>query len=517
MPTASSIPVLPRNGPAREALRQKGQFWTPDWVADAMVAYALCGGAQSLFDPALGEGAFFRAARRWEKGLGRRLELAGAEIDANALQQARQSGLTPADLAGVRLADFVLAPPTHLLSAIVANPPYVRHHRLADQVKVRLHSFARALLGRDLDGRAGLQVFFLLRCLERLAPDGRLAFIVSADICEGVFAKTLWNWVGRCFQIEAVVTFEAQATPFPGVDTNAMLFLIRRAPPAEHVRWACCRQAGTDFPRQWIESGFTKPPDGQVLEVMARPLTEALATGLSRAPSAEWASGYRLADFAKAMRGIVTGDNDFFFLTRAQAAELGIPAHFLVPAIGRTRDVVGDRVTWEDVERLDASGRPTLLLSLPHGSSEALPAAVRNYLRRGERSGLPAKTLIATRRPWYKMETRRVPPFLFAYLGRRNARFIRNEAGVVPLTCLLCLYPEDPTPAGVARLWTVLSDPRTVANLRLVGKSYGGDAIKVEPRSLEQLPLPADLVEKSGLAAQFSRRPATQAHLDLFF
>jgi hypothetical protein len=41
---------LPASGPAREALRQKGQFWTLDWVAEAMVAYCIAGGSDSIFD-----------------------------------------------------------------------------------------------------------------------------------------------------------------------------------------------------------------------------------------------------------------------------------------------------------------------------------------------------------------------------------------------------------------------------------------------------------------------------------
>ena len=36
-------------------------------------------------------------------------------------------------------------------------------------------------------------------------------------------------------------------------------------------------------------------------------------------------------------------------------------------------------------------------------------------------------------------------------------------------------------------------------NLRLVGKSYGAGAIKVEPRALESLPIPNHLVKKYGL------------------
>ena len=78
---------LPRSGPAREALREKGQFWTPDWVARAMVAYAFAGGCDVLLDPAVGAGAFFRAARAIEPELGRRVRLLGCEIDAAALRE----------------------------------------------------------------------------------------------------------------------------------------------------------------------------------------------------------------------------------------------------------------------------------------------------------------------------------------------------------------------------------------------------------------------------------------------
>ena len=51
----------------REALRVKGQFWTPDRVADAMAAYVLGNGADHLFDPAVGAGALFQAALAFRK------------------------------------------------------------------------------------------------------------------------------------------------------------------------------------------------------------------------------------------------------------------------------------------------------------------------------------------------------------------------------------------------------------------------------------------------------------------
>ena len=56
--------LLPRSSPAREVLRQKGQFWTPEWVAKAMVAYVLKDGADTIFDPAVGTGVFFLTAKK---------------------------------------------------------------------------------------------------------------------------------------------------------------------------------------------------------------------------------------------------------------------------------------------------------------------------------------------------------------------------------------------------------------------------------------------------------------------
>ncbi len=490
--------LLPK-GPEREVLRERGQFWTPDWVAEAMVGYVLAGGSETIFDPAVGAGAFFRAAKIVCQQLGRTCKLLGTELDSQALKEAQANGLSENDLALVELRDFVLNPPTGPFEAIVANPPYIRHHRLTLAVKRQLRDLGKRIIGQPLDGRAGLHVYFLLCALELLDPErGRLAFIISADTCEGVFAPTLWNWISRRYRIDAVVTFAPEASPFQGVDTNPLLLMIRRAAPASHLLWARCTKLGTDELKRWTLSQFRYRPERD-LEVFVRALDEALEVGLSRPPRKVKPVGPWLGDFATVLRGIATGANEFFFLTRRRAEELGIPDEFLLRAIGRTRDVPGDVVDERLLMELEAAGRPTLLFCPDGRRLEQFPAAVRRYLEEGEQMGLPKRPLLANRRPWYKMEVRKAPPILFAYLGRRNSRFVRNLAGVVPLTGFLCVYPRSDDPAYLEKLWFVLSHPATLENLLLVGKSYGSGCIKVEPRALERLVLPEDVVRKAGL------------------
>ena len=495
---ATKVVRVPTARKEREALRGKGQFWTPDWIADVMVAYVLQDSPDEILDPAVGEGAFLRAAKRYAASRGFPLSMYGRDVDPEIVREAKASGLTDEDVQNIEIRDFVLDPPPNQFPAIIANPPYIRHHRLRAEQKLRLQAFALEATTTRLDARAGLQVYFLIRALLTLERGGRLAYIVSADICEGVFSSDLWRWICSRFKLDAIISFSPDAAPFPNVDTNAIVFLIQNATPNECFKWIKCNKRETD---SLISVLFddADPEGSEDCEVNSRDLVEALRTGLSRPPETCECSPYTLGQYAAVMRGIVTGDNDFFFLTQKQAADLGIPQQFLVRALGRTRDVTNELLTLDDMECLDRAGRPTYLLNVNGYPFDELPVSVQKYLLEGEARGLPNKTLIKTRSPWYRMETRKIPPILFAYLGRRNTRFIRNLANVVPLTCLLCVYPRHSDARFVKSLWNVLSHPDTMANLAKVGKSYGGGAIKVEPRALERLPLPVPLVHAEGL------------------
>jgi len=492
---------LPKNWHEREKLRDKGQFWTPDWVAQAMVSY-IAKETDLIFDPAAGRGAFFYALLNINPSV----TYFGTDNDESVLQDEIYKN----KFCIVELRDFIRNPPNQKFKAIVANPPYIRHHRIDEKMKQFLKKLFINITGFTIDGRAGYHIYFFIQALNLLDNNGRLAFIMPADTCEGIFAKKLWTWITENYCLECVVMFDEKATPFPNVDTNAVIFFIRKAEPVKTIKWVTANEADSNDLFNFVQSDF-KTTDYSTLEITDRNLKEALETGLSRPEQNHCDFKYRLKDFAKVMRGIATGANDFFFLTKQQAEELKIPNEFLKPAIGRTKDVTGDRLTADDISKLEEKSRPTLLLSI-NGNSN-ISESVADYIREGEKSGLPDRPLIKQRKYWYKMEQREVPPILFAYLGRRNSRFVKNEAGVVPLTCFLCVYPIYSDEVFIANLWQALNHPDTIKNLRLVGKSYGYGAIKVEPRNLDRVPIPEHIVEKYNLNKSYKNK---NKQLELF-
>lgn len=445
----------------------------------------------TLFDPAVGPGTFFAAARE----MGFTGVFAGFELDSSVLEGARQLGLSSLDLAGIQIADFIQNDIQDYYPAIISNPRYIRHHRLSGQQKRELRQLATHCLGFPLDGRVGLHVYFLLKCLEHLAPEGRLAFLLPADVCEGVSSTAFWKRLAERYHIDAVITFDESAAPFPAVDTNAIVFMLSRRKPAQKVLWARILKPQTEAVLDALD---LRASDAAL--VQHRDLTELLATGMSRPPRLNGSSGVPLSAFARVMRGIATGANEFFFLTSEQIQRHGFDKQFFQRAIGRTRDCRKEKVVSDDLDALDKAGRPTWLLSLGKQTKEELPPSLRSYIEEGERLGLHERALIKTRRPWYRMEERGVPGLLFAYLGRRDCRFIENRAGVVPLTGFLCVYPWDNSKEYREKLWRALNHPKTIANLLFVGKSYGGGAIKVEPRQLDSLEIPIHVLAEVGLA-----------------
>ena len=493
---------LPTDWNEREALRDKGQFWTPSWVAEAMVAY-VAENTDLVFDPATGRGAFYEALLKLNKP---NVSFFGTDIDRDVLADEIYNQKE----CFIEERDFIKNPPNRKFKAIVANPPYIRHHRIDEETKLLLKRLSTLITGSTIDGRAGYHIYFLIQALNLLEKDGKLAFIMPADTCEGKFAKNLWKWISEKFCIEGVITFDAKATPFPNVDTNAIVFLIKNSKPQKTLQWVKANQAYSSDLLAFVSTKF-KQQNFETLEIISRQLVEGIATGFSRPEQNHNGFKFHLHDFANVMRGIATGSNEFFFLTAQQVKEIGIPKEFLKRAVGRTKDVTESILTLQDIEALEQENRPTFLLSI--NGHDKFPKAIESYLKIGEEMGLPTRSLIQQRNPWYKMEKRQIPPLLFAYLGRRNTRFIKNEAGVLPLTGFLCVYPIYDDKEYINNLWQALNHPDTLDNLKLVGKSYGSGAIKVEPGNLNKLPIPDHIVSQFNLKRPYK---TSQGQLEFF-
>jgi adenine-specific DNA-methyltransferase len=487
--------------PTVEDVRTKGQVWTPKWVADAMAAYLVQALPGTVLDPAMGPGVLLAAIR--DLGLGK-IQTLGYEIDEKVLTKDHGSStFSCLDVDDLKLVSFLEEPIEEVADAVIANPPYLRHHSIPVKLKAQCQELSERELGVKIDARAGLHIYFLIKALAHLKVGGRLSFLVPADTFEGVFANNLWTGISAKYSLDAILTFNKSVAAFPGVDTNAAIVFVSRNKPSNELLWMQWNGSPDSTLSIALQEVFQNHEFLQHddLQIECVQVEEAIKRGLSRDQIIDEVEGIPFGQLATTMRGIATGDNSFFLMTRDQIKSNGLSEDLFVRTVARVRDVQNEYLSSDDLEELDSSGRPTFLLSIE--KTTKISNELRQYLAIGEESGLPNRALVKARSLWYLMEKRKPVPLLFCYLGRRNQRFILAECDVRPTTGFLCVYPLD----GIdpVKLHAALNHESTIQALARVGKSYGDGALKVEPGGLRKLIVPLEALTSAGLLPGFEQ------------
>jgi len=184
-------------------------------------------------------------------------------------------------------------------------------------------------------------------------------------------------------------------------------------------------------------------------------------------------------------RGIATGCNAFFALSRNAVEELGFPRDSVLRFVPGLRPV-GYEVSVEDIECAESAGEKTYLF-YPRPGDEKNPA-VRSYINFGVATGVGEGYLASHRAKWYRLERRKPAPILFTYMTRIRPRFLRNTSGALNLNNLIGIFPKQRMPRQrLMAFLAILNSDQVLRRLLRIGRVYAGGLLKVEPGDLSRL------------------------------
>ena len=466
---------LPLHPPQRAAVlrRRWGQVDTPRIVADWMTYWACADRPRRILDPAVGEGVFIESVREFfgQRGLNCPV-VHGCEIDADIVRRLAGRGL-PLDL---RQVDFLRARFASGFDAVIANPPYVRHHSHAcdDAIFGRLDR----LCGERLSRMTNLYGLFLIKIRSLLAPGGRAAVIAPAEWLNADFGVPIKRHLLRENAIEAIIQFSHASAVFSDALTTAAIVLLRSGRRVgDRVRLAMVDDAG-ELAKLDLDRATERSPGELDPAQKWSPMIE----GRTRAAR----SAFKLADIADCSRGIATGANDYFTMSESTRRRWKIDRRDLCLCIAKARQIPGNRLTAGELRALIEADERIYLLS-PRAS---LSTAVKKYLAEGRRLGIPERYLPSHRPVWFRPEVRRPAPILVSVFARGRFRFVHNKAGVLNLTAYHGIYPHDASPQRVRALVDYLNSPVAARSLADHRRIYGGGLMKLEPRDVESLEIP---------------------------
>ena len=459
--------------------KQLGQVATPQPIADLMAKWVMSAKPKAVLDPAGGLGGLLASCRQFN----RRVELVGVERDAETLQRAKATAPRGTKLI---LADY-LKSEAGLFDGIIANPPYVKAHRLDYSEKDWRYFEER--LGTPLDRLTNLYALFLLKIWEDLAPRGRAAVIVPAEFLNANFGEEIKERLMRVIRPAALVVFAPSVNLFADALTTSAIVFLEKARSPEAPAWLkrvdsikeaesfveelCCVEAACGG--HGCVGLATLSPRGKWLNLLLNSGTRDDVVLFSN----------RVGDYFGCSRGIATGANDYFCLSRAGMREHHLTETHVEPCITKAVDADGLVFTRQKFDDLVASNRRCFLLN----PSRNGPALMR-YLELGEQRRIPQRHLPSHRPVWYLPENRAVANILVAVFSRESVKFILNTSGAKNLTCFHGLYakPGCETLPPLMTLFLNSSDGRRAFSQ--VNRFYGDGLNKLEPKDVEDMPCP---------------------------
>lgn len=485
---------------------QCGQFATPSPLALSLARYARevhREGPVTFLDPAVGTGSFFSALcqafpRESIRGA------TGVELDPLFAQAAadlwERQGLE------VVAGDFTKLPvPEEKFNLVLTNPPYVRHHHLSGTDKERLKAQVARSLRCEISGLAGLYCYFLLLCHDWMEESGLGIWLIPSEFMDVNYGISLRQYLTERVTLLHIHRFCPTDVQFTDALVSSAVVVFRNSLPApgDSARFSF----GGEIQRPQIEACIP-------LETLRR---SRKWTQFPASSSFEESREITLGDLFAIKRGLATGCNDFFLLSRSEIERWEIPAACLKPILPGPRNLSSDIVDALPDGSPDVSPQLFLLDCVePEERIEAKWPRFYEYLQTGRERKVHEAYIASHREPWYSQEIRLPAPFLCTYMGRSRDgkhpfRFIWNRSRATAHNVYLLLYPRGPLQGALRHrpeLHRAVFDALNrigPAHFVSEGRVYGGGLHKVEPKELAKVPA-GPLLEAIGVDARMERQ-----------
>jgi adenine-specific DNA-methyltransferase len=470
-----------------EIRKSLGAFYTPPEMAAALVDWAVRTPGDRVFDPSFGGFVFLDAAAARLSQLGVESGLVstrimGAELDESAYLQAaindKLATLVNGDFFDLRPGDEI-----PVVEAVVGNPPYVRYQDFNRSAEVAHRIASEA--GVPLTRLASSWAPFLIHATRFVAPGGRLAQVLPAELIHAQYATGITHYLARNFRRVAIAVFDQRV--FPGaLEEVVLLFAEGREDEADGSIDLLSFKSMAELDTTSIFSESQQSENASSSEkLLARLLPTATRELL--ADLADHPQTYELGDVARVEIGAVTGANSFFLMTEQEAR--GIPSDIATPAVSKAAQINGARFTAKDHERLLVDNRKALML-VADGNDASRHSAVRQRIALGEEAGVSEAYKCRIRENWWSVPIpkRGVADLLLTYFASEHPRLVLNEAAVLQTNTIHGIYlSESKDPASLA---AGFHNSLTLLSAELVGRSYGGGVLKLEPTEASSLLLP---------------------------
>lgn len=462
----------------------RGAYYTPLPLAEMMIDLFLNdNGINSVMEPSCGDGVFLDGLIK--TGFVDKLnEITSIEIEPDEAKKLKKRLREYKNLEILNQDFFEFYNKnwnSKKYDLILGNPPYIRYQYLEENQR-ELMSKILISHGMKANKLVNAWVGFIVACVQMLSENGKIAFVIPAEILQVAYAEDLRLFLSNNLSKITLITFEELV--FPDIEQEIVVFIGEKGEQEKGIRIIELNNLDDLEDFEINSNGFQKMQ--HVHEKWTKYFTNDVENELVRKIKLD-KRFQKLSDTALINVGITTGNNKYFSVNKKTVEDYKL-GKIVRPLIGRSSHAHSVYFKENDWKKNVNEDKAAYLIDFPDISFEKYPEKHKEYIHHGEENEEHIGYKCSIRDRWYRIPSIWVPDAFFLRRNNLYPKFVLNCCNAVSTDTMHRIKFND----GIEPERIVLSYYNSIsfAFTELCGRSYGGGVLEILPGEVGNIIVP---------------------------